>query len=66
MVCRRGECPKRTVEAENTTSDVCQRQSGDPYNDDLKRNVYTREVTLSKNKELPLTILSGGGIVIVK
>ena len=36
------------------------------YNDDLKRNVYTREVTLSKNKELPLTILSGGGIVIVK
>ena len=36
------------------------------YNDDLKRNVYTREVTLSKNKELSLTILSGGGIVIVK
>ena len=36
------------------------------YNDDLKRNVYTREVTLSKNKELSLTILSGGGIVFVK
>ena len=36
------------------------------YNDDLKRNVYTREVTLSKNKELSLTILSGGGLVIVK
>ena len=34
------------------------------YNDDLKRNVYTREVTLSKNKELSLTILSGGELLL--
>lgn len=35
------------------------------YNDDEKRNAYTREVYLNKNNEITLTIQSEGGILLV-
>lgn len=35
------------------------------YNDDQKRNAYTREVYLNKNNEITLTIQSEGGILLV-